>query len=37
MTFGFDSYNAISELTTGEKRALDKLFPKRPGVVVMRP
>jgi hypothetical protein len=37
VTFGFDSYNAISELTTGEKRALDKLFPKRPGVVVMRP
>jgi hypothetical protein len=37
VTFGFDSYNAISELTTGEKRALDKLFPRRPGVVVMRP
>lgn len=37
VTFGFDSYNAISELTTGEKRALDRLFPKRPGVVVMRP
>ena len=37
VTYGFDSYNAISELTTGEKRALDKLFPRRPGVVVMRP
>ena len=37
VTFGFDSYNAISDLTTGEKRALDSLFPKRPGVVVMRP
>lgn len=37
VTYGFDSYNAISELTTGEKRALDRLFPKRPGVVVMRP
>lgn len=37
VTFGFDSYNAISELTTGEKRALDRLFPKRAGVVVMRP
>ena len=37
VTFGFDSYNAIAELSTGEKRALDKLFPKRPGVVVMRP
>ena len=37
VTFGFDSYNAISELSTGEKRALDRLFPRRPGVVVMRP
>lgn len=37
VTFGFDSYNAISELTTGEKRALDSLFPRRPGVVVLRP
>jgi len=37
VTFGFDSYNAISDLTTGEKRALDKMFPRRPGVVVMRP
>ena len=37
VTFGFDSYNAISDLSTGEKRALDKLFPRRPGVVVMRP
>jgi len=36
VTFGFDSYNAISELSTGEKRALDRLFPKRPGLVVMR-
>ena len=37
VTFGFDSYNAIADLTTGEKRALDKMFPRRPGVVVMRP
>lgn len=37
VTYGFDSYNAISELSTGEKRALDNLFPKRAGVVVMRP
>jgi hypothetical protein len=37
VTFGFDSYNAISELTTGEKRALDSIFPKRAGVTVLRP
>lgn len=37
VTFGFDSYNAISDLTTGEKRALDRLFPRRPGLVVLRP
>ena len=37
VTYGFDSYNALAELTTGEKRALDKMFPRRPGVVVMRP
>jgi hypothetical protein len=37
VTFGFDSYNAIADLTTGEKRALDRLFPRRAGVVVMRP
>lgn len=36
VTYGFDSYNAISELTTGEKRVLDRLFPARAGVVVMR-
>jgi len=37
VTFGFDSYNAISELSTGEKRVLDRLFPKRANVVVLRP
>lgn len=37
VTFGFDSYNAVAELTTGEKRALDKMFPRRPGLVVVRP
>lgn len=37
VSFGFDSYNAIAELSTGEKRMLDRLFPKRPGVVVSRP
>lgn len=35
--YGFDSYNAVADLSTGEKRALDKLFPKRGGVVVLRP
>lgn len=37
VTFGFDSYNAISELSTGEKRVLDRLFPPRAGVIVQRP
>lgn len=37
VTFGFDSYKAISDLTAGEKQVLDRLFPKRAGVVVMRP
>lgn len=37
VSFGFDSYNAIAELSTGEKRMLDRLFPKRAGVVVSRP
>lgn len=36
VTYGFDSYNAISELTTGEKRVLDRIFPPRAGVVVLR-
>ena len=36
VTYGFDSYNAIAELTTGEKRVLDRLFPRRAAVVVMR-
>jgi hypothetical protein len=36
VTYGFDSYNAISELSTGEKRVLDRIFPKLAGVVVMR-
>jgi len=35
VTYGFDSYTAISELTTGEKRVLDRLFPPRAGVAVM--
>jgi len=35
--FGFDSYNAITELATGEKRVLDRLFPKLASTVVLRP
>ena len=37
VTFGWDSYQAIAELTTGEKRVLDRFYPKRAGVTVMRP
>ena len=37
VTFGFDSYKAISDLTAGEKAVLDRLFPKRANVVVLRP
>lgn len=37
VTFGFDSYKAISDLTAGEKAVLDRLFPRLPGIVVMRP
>lgn len=36
VTFGFDSYNAIAELSTGEKRMLDRIFPPRASVVVLR-
>jgi hypothetical protein len=37
VTFGFDSYKAISDLNAGEKAVLDRLFPKRANVVVLRP
>lgn len=37
VTFGFDSYKAIADLTAGEKAVLDRLFPKLPNVVVLRP
>lgn len=37
VSFGFDSYNAISDLTTGEKAVLDRLFPHRATLVVSRP
>ncbi len=36
VTFGFDSYNAISELSKGEKAMLNRIFPPRASVVVMR-
>jgi len=36
VTYGFDSYKAISDLSEGEKQVLDRIFPKRAGVVVMR-
>lgn len=36
VTFGFDSYKAISDLTAGEKAVLDRLFPKVAGPVVLR-
>jgi hypothetical protein len=37
VTFGFDSYKAISDLTAGEKAVLDRLFPRMSNVVVLRP
>jgi hypothetical protein len=37
ISFGFDSYNAISDLTTGEKAVLDRIFPHRASLVVSRP
>lgn len=36
VTYGFDSYKAISDLSEGEKQVLDRIFPKRAGVTVMR-
>ena len=37
VSFGFDSYKAVSALSAGEMAMLDRLFPKRGGVVVTRP
>lgn len=37
VTYGFDSYSGISDLTTGELRSLGRMFPAIPDVVVMRP
>ena len=36
VTFGFDSYSGISDLTTGEIRSLGRMFPLLPSLVVMR-
>lgn len=37
VSYGFDSYKAVSALSAGEMAMLDRLFPKRGGVVVTRP
>lgn len=36
VTFGFDSYSGISDLTTGELRSLGRMFPLLPALTVMR-
>lgn len=36
VTFGFDAYSGIADLTKGELAALGRLFPKIPQLVVMR-
>lgn len=36
VTFGFDSYSGISDLTKGELQSLGRIFPVVPGLVVMR-
>jgi len=36
VTYGFDSYSGISDLTTGELKSLARMFPVRPGLIVMR-
>lgn len=36
-TFGVDAWRGLSSLTAEEKRALDRLFPRLPRSVVMRP
>lgn len=36
VTFGFDAYTGISDLTKGELAALGSMFPQRAGVVVLR-
>lgn len=36
VTFGFDAYSGIADLTKGELASLARLFPKIPQLVVMR-
>lgn len=36
VTYGFDSYSGISDLTKGELASLDRMFPVTPGLIVMR-
>lgn len=36
VTFGFDAYSGISDLTKGELRTLGRFFPTIPGVVLLR-
>jgi hypothetical protein len=37
VTYGFDSFTGISDLTKGELASLGRMFPTLPGVVVLRP
>jgi hypothetical protein len=36
VTYGFDSYSGVSDLTKGELAALGRMFPLLPGLTVMR-
>jgi hypothetical protein len=36
VTYGFDSYSGISDLTRGELASLARMFPLTPGLIVMR-
>lgn len=36
VTYGFDSYSGISDLTKGELASLDRMFPVMAGLTVMR-
>lgn len=36
VTYGFDSYSGISDLTKGELASLGRMFPVTPGLIVMR-
>lgn len=36
VSYGFDSYKAVSSLAAGEKEMLDRLFPRRPSAIGLR-